>query len=804
MLTHILVAGWRSLLGNRLASALAILGLAIGITAALVSGLVVRSQLSLDHFIAGYDRTYLAVSLLAAPGAPDSYDLKTNFQAAPLLALNLPGIEASARLLNESGKLQRGDRVTEESIGWADPSLFKTLPMPVIQGDATATLRRPDGLVMTQSLARKYFGREDALGQSLVVNGHPMILGAVLADFPTGETDLPGGLFASGLAAHSPFARLKPDGPQGFSVNVQTYIRLRSAAEAAGLARNIEAITRRYLPPFLASIGLSYSMIPVRIDQTRLWEPLAPGARARLALAGVIGLLILLIAIANYVNLVLANVPRRAREIALRKVSGAGRRHILLQFLGEAVLCVLIAAIPAFSVSEALLRFVSRFMSEGEAPAFWSHPAQLGLVVPGLLLLGILAGAYPAAVISAIRPATILRKAQLVQGTLLRNLLVAGQFAVLIVLLIGATAIYLQNRFAARHDLHVAADRMLVVPGDCPAAFRQEAARLPGVDGVACSGTDYLEGKGFGPLRLHGQTIATRFVTAEFGIFGLYGLSAIAGSLGPFPLQDPEAPATYIAINQTAARRFGFASPADAVGQVIDLDMNGKSPPVRIVAVVPDFQFYTVSTAVQPTIFVNSVFGGPAKRAAGNPPQRRFHGFGIISIRLSATNMPATLAALEKLWTRTGNQGPMPRYFLSDRQADLYRQILHQAELCGMFAFVAIVLACMGLVGIAAAAVQRRVREIGIRKAFGARNGQIVTLLLWQFARPVLLANLAAWPLALWWTRRWLAGFAYHVDPHWWLFAGASLAALAFALLTVGGQAWIAARARPVTALRYE
>jgi putative ABC transport system permease protein len=166
--------------------------------------------------------------------------------------------------------------------------------------------------------------------------------------------------------------------------------------------------------------------------------------------------------------------------------------------------------------------------------------------------------------------------------------------------------------------------------------------------------------------------------------------------------------------------------------------------------------------------------------------------------------MPATLAALEKLWTRTGNQGPMARYFLSDRQADLYRQILHQAELYGMFAGVAIVLACMGLVGIAAAAVQRRVREIGIRKALGARNGQIVKLLLWQFARPVLLANLVAWPVALWWTRRWLAGFAYHVDLHWWLFAGASLVALVFALLTVGVQAWVAARARPVLALRTE
>ena len=789
MLPHILVAAWRNLLANRLASALSIIGLAIGIAAALVSGLAVRSQLSFNHFIAGYDRTYLAVSLLAAPGAPDSYDLKTNFQAAPLLRLNLPGIEASARLLNENGKLQRGDLVTDENISWADPSLFRTLPMPVILGDASAALRRPDGLVVTESVARKYFGRRNALGQSLIVNGHPMIVGAVLRDFPAGETNLQGGVFASGLGAHSPLARLKPDGPQGFSVNVQTYIRLQSKTDTAGLAHNIESITRRFLPPFLASIGLSYAMLPVRIDRIHLWEPLAPGAQARLALAGLIGFLILLIAVTNYVNLVLAGLPRRAREIALRKVNGAGRRHIMLQFLGEAILSVLLAAVLAFGVSEPLLPFVSQFLSEGQAPGFWVHPAQLGLALPCLLLVGIAAGAYPAAVISAIRPATILRKVGLRESSLLRNMLVAGQFAVLIALLIGASVIYLQNIFASRHDLHVAADRMLIIPGRCPTAFRQEAAKLPGVEGVACSGVNYLEGRGFGPLRLHGQTIATRFVSAEFGIFALYGVSPLAGSLGPFALENPAAPAKNIAINATAARRFGFASPASAVDQIINLDSEGKSPPVRIVAVVPDFQFYTVSTLVQPTIFLNGTFAG--------------HGPGIVSIRLSAKGMPATLAALEKLWTRTGNQGPMARYFLSDRQADLYRQILHQAELYGMFAGVAIVLACMGLVGIAAA-VQRRVREIGIRKALGARNGQIVKLLLWQFARPVLLANLVAWPVALWWTRRWLAGFAYHVDLHWWLFAGASLVALVFALLTVGVQAWVAARARPVLALRTE
>jgi putative ABC transport system permease protein len=790
MLLHILVAAWRNLLVNRLASVLAIIGLAVGITAALVSGLVVRSQLSFNHFIDGYDRTYLAVSLLAAPGAPDSYDTKTNFQASPLLQMNLPGIEASTRLLNEAGKLQRGDLVNEENIGWADPSLFKVLPVPVIRGDASATLRRPDGLVMTASLARKYFGRSDPLGESLIVNGHPMILGAVLADFSPGETDLQGGTFASGLAAHSPMTRLKPDGPQGFSVNVQTYVRLQSRAEAAGLARNVEAVTRRFLPPIFARMGISYSMPLVRIDQIHLWEPLAPGAQARLALAGVIGFLILLIAVANYINLVLASVPRRAREIALRKVNGAGRRHILLQFLGEALLCVLAAACLAFGASEPLLHFVNAFMSEGEAPNFWSHPAQLGLVLPGLLLAAIVTGAYPATVVSAIRPATILRKVRLAENTLLRNVLVAGQFSILIALLIGGSVVYLQNNYASRHDLNVAADRMLVIPGRCPNAFRQEAARLPGVEGVACSGVDYLEGRGFGPLRVHGQTIATRFVSAEFGIFGLYGLSPLAGSLGPFPLQDATAPATYIAINATAARRFGFASPAGAVGQVINLDTNGKSTPVRIVAVVPDFQFYTVSTVVQPTIFMNS--------------QIAPHGTDIVSIRLRGQNMQATLAALEQLWPRTGNKGPSARYFLSDRQSDLYRQILHEAELYAVFAGVAIILACMGLVGIAASAVQRRVREIGIRKAFGARSGQIVKLLLWQFARPVLLANLVAWPVALWWTRRWLAGFAYHIELHWWLFAGASLVALAFALLTVGGQAWMAARTNPIHALRYE
>jgi putative ABC transport system permease protein len=814
MIRHILIAAWRNLAANRLTSAIAILGLAVGIAAALLMAAVIRNQLSFDHFIPGHERTYIAITRdnprIAKP--VPCHAIPYCQRGMPALAVKLklaaPEIEAVTQLAYTEGfngdeplKLQAGPVTGQEMLYWADPNAFDVLPLPVLHGDLAAALARPDGIVLPRAIAQKYFGRDDVVGRTIALEGHPMVVRAVIQDLPANGTTLMSGIFAAGTAAFSPIAPSRPGGPP-----VYTYLRLRHDASVATVEDRITAVAdaadRDRGPPYLPR-GFSLGHL-LRLDQANLDEVNNPGIHARLAAAVLAGLMVLLIALVNFVNLMTARSGRREKDVSVRKVCGASRSALIVQFLGEALLAVLLATLLALAAGEWLLPVVNAFLRTG---ARLDDPL-LPLFLASVLACGLAAGAWPALVLSAFRPASTLRGWSAgARAGLVRGLLVALQFAMLITLAIAAAVVWHQRNYAAHdaqkadfHNVVLVRSNLPPVPGRrpfmlnmqspdaCPAAFRDAVQRLPGVRDFRCTSQSFIRANsGLSWLTRNGSLMSMNSSRVDPAVFQLYDIRPLAGTL---------ADTSGAIINMSAVKFLGFASPQAALGHSwiprelpADDWRTRNEPHSRITAVVPDFAFTPVTEDIRPTAY---------GAWTDNQPTRAIH------IKLSGDHVPETLTAIDRAWRESGQPGAIDRIFVADYVAQLYQDMLREAQFFTAFAVTGILLACLGLFGIALSTAERRTKEIGVRKAMGAGDGQIVALLLWQFAQPVLWANVIAWPLAWWLMRRWLSGFAYHVALHWWVFAAASLGTLLIALATVAGQAWLTARAKPVLALRYE
>nr|WP_276046619.1 MULTISPECIES: ABC transporter permease [unclassified Sphingomonas] len=772
-------------------SLIALFGLVIGLTASILMLVVVRGVLQQNHFVPQYERTYLATSMMAGPGGAPVPNERTSGLAAPLVAGSITAIDGWTRLADTEVTIRRGAVKRKETIYWADPSFPDIIPRPVLRGDLGGTLARPDGVAMTAAAARRWFGQDEAIGATLDIGGRAMTVGAILADLPPGATDLSHDILASSRAAASILNGLARPQDGGFRIESRTYYRLRPDVTAAEVERQMRPLVSTLLPVELRS---AYQMKLVRIDRLATDANLHPGARDRLMTGALIAALVLFIAVTNYVNLALARAGRRRKEIGVRKAAGAGLWDIARQFLGEAVVATLIAALLAMAASEWLLAPLNAFLDTQSSIDYARAPLLVGIILAGAAVIGLVAGAYPALVVARLAPAAILRPDARAAdgGTWVRSTLATLQFAVLIGLLIATGIVYQQRRFAMAEGSGADIAHMLTVAASCPAGFVAEVARLPGVEGVSCSGAEFISGDSFSPVDLHGRFVPVTVASMLPAIFHLYGIAPVAGSLVGLPPQGEEH-VHRVVINEAAVKALGLGTPQAAVGQRIPVTAfaaftTGMQMGL-VAAVVPDFQFTSVELAAKPTVYIDAPF--------------QFRG-GLVSIRLSGALVPSTLAAIDRTWANTGGQGPIERRFLRDQIAELYRDLERGTRLFAGFAVLAVLLAAAGMVGIAIATTERRTKEIGIRKAMGASNAQVLWLLLRQLARPAVLANLIAWPAAWLLMQHWLNGYAYHIDMPLWLYPAAGLAALLVAVASIAIQAFVAAQRAPVVALRYE
>ncbi len=778
----------RNLARNKFYSGISIVALAVGMCIAILIGLTIRSELSHEHFIAGYERTYQAVSVLTPQGRVPDYAAETHENAAALLQLKFTEIEASARLLGQTVSLRHASVEGREYIYWADPDIFAVLPLPVLSGNLQAALHRPDGLVLTRTAARKYFGRDNPIGETVQLDrDHLMTVAAVIEDLPAHRTRLSSGIFASALAPYSSldtFGNTPPDGREGFAIGPQTYIRLKPQAS---LQPAMSAALDAY---FGGTSDLQYAMQFVRIDRMHLHEAFNRGVSGRLAIAAATGFLVLLVAGVVFVNLATARAARRSLEVGIRKTCGAHRRTLLLQFLGEALICAALAATVAVALAELLLPSANAFLNSDATMDYRRDPALFVWIAAGTIVIGGLAGLYPAFVLSAFRPAGILRQpVGRTSGALVRQVLVTSQFAILIGLMIAAAVIYRQRLYATHEALRLDTDQVLMVRSPCDTAFKDAVRALPGVAGAFCSGEGLLTGRSFGRYRLgDGSVSAIDVVVIEPGLLQMYGLQPLQGHFfAVAPLGSTSGPDRSQAIvNAAAVSRLGFSSPAAAIGQPIT-ELGGATK--TIIGISADFSLYSAQETIRPTVYNSGLYG----------PR---YDYQLINIKLHGREIPQTLAAIDGLWAATtGAEEPINRFFLDEHIQNLYLAMQRQAQAFALFSVVAVILACLGLIGLAAATTERRTREIGIRKSLGATGKDIVGLLLWQFSKPVLWANILAWPIGYLLMSGWLEGFAYRIDLQPWMFLAPSIVALGIAWTTVFFHSLTAARARPVHAL---
>jgi len=798
MFRNCLAAALRHMARNRLYAAISVFGLSVGMCTALLAALIVHTELSHDHFIPGYDRVYMGVTVITPPGHATIYLGSTNTFIGQQLALRFSEIQAMTRLFSDTATLRHQNIEASEWVYWADPNAFEVLPLPTLAGDLRTALARPDTIVLPRSIARKYFGRDAPLGATLVLKEprtgatHTLAVAAVIEDLPPNATHLGTGIFVSSRATWTELHR-EDDIPAnvagsnvGFGTN--TYVKLAPHASLRHLLQAMPLMANALFARPPKGWELDLRLVPMdRIDAIP-WKD--PGFYRRVTMAMVVGFGILLIAAINFVNLLTARANRRAREVGIRKLAGATRRALIAQFLGESMAYVLVAALVAVALAEWTLPYANAFLDVQATFKYWREPRLLATLMATVLLLGMLVGAWPALVLSEFRPLRLLRGGMGPSRSagLLRQLLVTLQFAILVGLMIAAGVVYQQRHFAIEDALRVDTDQMLLVRSPCNPAFANQVRALPGVRGLACSTAGLLGDSQF--MTADDRTGIPQLVfvaPVAPSLFDLYGVKPLAGKL------TGSADGIYYVINETAARQLGFAHAADAIGFSLPAIGHGKArdniEKLTVIGVVPDFSLASVERRIEAVAYVVT----PAD-----------NDFNLINIKLTGRQIAETLAAIERAGKATGAAKPLDREFLEEHIQNLYVAMLHEAQLFAVFTAVAVVLACLGLLGLAASIAERRTREIGIRKALGADTGNVIRLLLRQFAKPVLWANLIAWPVTAYAMHGWLQGFAYHAELPLWLFPAAAGLALLIALLTVSTHSILVARAKPVAALRYE
>ncbi|HZZ36642.1 MAG TPA: FtsX-like permease family protein [Caulobacteraceae bacterium] len=813
MFRNYLAAALRNLERNSLYAGVTIAGLAIGFAAAMLIALYVRDELSYDRFVPGHEAIYRVSETIAFTGERPIESDTTPMLMAPSLKLEFPQVAASARLTGISfpPTVRHGDIVAaEQNLGWADPDFFRVMPLPALAGDPAGALDAPDGLVITRTIARKYFGRDTPLGETLLVDGHPMRITAVLKDLPS-STHLKADMFASGRSPYS-FITEQEKVATPFNNTMATYIRLRPGASAASIEKGLSGFVDRHFPPALrGQTKITIHLVPLtdihlRPSTQGAFKPAAD--RGIIAAIAAVGVLIVLVAAINFVTLMTARASRRAVEVGVRKASGATRRDLIVQFMGEAALYVLISAVFAVALAELLLPAFNAFLQRTITFDYWRDPLLAGSIVAAMLATALAAGAYPALVLSAFRPSSVL-KGGLVSaggGSLVRQGLVVVQFAVLVGLILGAATIARQTLFALNEGMRLDKDQVLFIAAKpCTDGMRDAMAALPGVKRAACASAQALALTDVTDLAsVNGRQYFISLAPVDFGFFELYGIKPIAGRLfdrarpsdgytGPSPVNPP------IVLNETAVHKLGFASPSAALGKVVtwhfhtDLDTaygNDPAQPSQIIGVVPDFTFGSMRQPIGAMMYMV----GP----------KVSYDSTALNLKLDGRRVPETLQAIDGLWKRVGGGIAMQRYFVGQFTMRHYIDTIIQGATIAIASVIALSIACLGLFALSAYTAERRTKEIGIRKAMGASSADILRLLLWEFTKPVLVANLIAWP-ASWLVMDWgLKGFADHVDLPIALFLAAGAAAVVIAWLTVGFHAYLVARAKPVSALRYE
>jgi putative ABC transport system permease protein len=811
MIRNWLLTAIRSFRKNKTASAINVFGLTVGLSSCLLIALYIRHELSYDDFEQKGGRiARLIMEYRFDGGGETQRGNYTSTKVAPTFKRVFPEVESAVRMADRDRVVGYGDKLFTEAFMYADSSFFTVFSFRLLKGDPATALSGALKVVVTESAARRLFGRAEPLGKILRVGTDSVnyLVTGVMADPPSNSQ-----IKFAELASFSSLYENQME--SYFDANYSTFLLLRAGAGGgdagdravfAELQPKITAFMKKEMRGQGASINFLLEPF-MRVHLYSEYGGFEPGVpiTSIYILAGV-ALLILVIACSTYINLSTARSVERAREVGVRKVIGAGRGQLFWQFIGESLLLCLVAVVLSLVVVLLALPAFNHLADRQLGAEALLSPAFLGIALLIGVLVSLLAGGYPALILSGFQPVKVLKGAfkNTRSGQGLRQSLIVFQFVISVFLIVSTLVMQGQLSYIRNRKLGYDRDHVLVLPMSrkmLPAIdyFKAQMRSNPDVLSLThCNASPVHIAGGYNMRSAAmpaGQQLAVTADPIDQDFIRTIGLQLVAGQditeqdlkdadPGEFPARPVGAPAPefHFILNESAARELGW-SPQEAIGKKMFMD---ESRPGYVKGVVKDFHFQSLHYAIRPLILF------PEMRA------------NTLLVRVSGEHLPQTIAFLESKWKELVPYLPFDYHFLDEDYNRVYTSEQRLGQVMNLFSAIAIVLACLGLFGLSSYAAKQRVKEIGIRKVLGASLPQLAVLLSMNFIRLALVAILIAYPLVWWVMRQWLQGFVYRTGMDWRIYGVAGVAVVAIAGLTVSIQAVKTALLNPVKNLKVE
>jgi len=798
---------FRNLWKNKGFSAINIFGLASGLAICLLILFYVNNELGYDRYNAKADRIYRVDGDLQFGGnhfviaqSPDP--------VGPTLKQDFPQVEQFVRFRDHGGiMVKKGNQnIEEDKVIYTDSTLFSVFTLPMIQGDPSTALVQPNSVVITESTAKKYFNSTDVVGKTMIIGdtGNYKITG-VIRDIPK-QSHFHFDFFISMYGQLSPY-----EINQWTSNNFNTYIVLKKGSNADLLSSQLNDFVMRYVAPVFQSLNITpeefkkqgnylhYTLMPlqkIHLYSNKSGELEANGNIEYVYIFSLIAFFILLIACVNFMNLSTARSANRAKEVGVRKVLGSLRKNLIMQFLSESVLISFISLALALVIAALLLPYFNQLSGKDMTLDLFLKPWLLPAAILLMIVVGLIAGSYPAFYLSSFKPVQVL-KGKLAKGfksSWLRSGLVVFQFCISIILVIGTLVIYLQLNYIRNKDIGFNRSQVLIIKntdalGRQAKVFEDEIKKLNGIENGTMTG--YLPTSGWrsdSPLFPDATTdtknaVSTQIWRIDENYIPTLGMKMVQGR--NFSVNFPT-DSSGIIINEAALKLFGFKDPLNRPLYYMNDFPKKDLTKYHIIGIVKNFNFNTLREEVTPLCFLYQ-------------PQN-----SSMAFRVHSANMPNLISMIQNKFKSLAPEQPFSYSFMDEDFNKTYSNEQRMGGISMTFSALAILIACLGLLGLITFAAEQRAKEIGIRKVLGANGRNIVSMLSKDFLKLVFIASLIAIPLAWWAMNKWLQGFAYRIQISWWILVSAALLAVLIALATIFYQAIKAALANPVNSLRSE
>lgn len=810
MLKNYFKIAFRNLLRNKFYTMLNILGLSIGILAAILITLYVRHELIYDQHYMDHDRIYRLESHFNIQGS-DDYFAVTAFPLAPALKLEYPQVEEFTRFTPMDNNVFIYDEKTffEDNVYYADSSMFRIFDHKFIHGDPEKALMEPNSIVLSKSMAERIFGNENPLNQNINTGyGNNFTVTGVIEDVKeTSHLKYEALCSMITLANENIFGKefynsLQPN--MFWNVGHFSYVKLNENTSMDDIMVDYSRFNEKYIEPLGKTLNATYEMLNQPLAnvhlQSKLGHDANTGNRGYIDIFIIIGIFLLLIGSINYMNLATAQSVGRSVEVGIRKVLGANCRTIRNQFLIESVIITLFSMILAVILSIELLPLFGNLAGMKFSMDFdYNYLYLLGLFILSIII-GVVSGFYPAFFLASFTPVKVLKGKDLKSGkNIVRKILVLIQFSISIILIIGTLIITAQLNFIKKKDLGFDKDNLVTITvRDAHAlknmpTFKNELLKSPDISQVGMSNA--VPGGGISIIVQRYETEdgsmlekAMNFFVADLDFLNVMNIHLIKGRFFDEEMETDIEEA--VIINESAANDLGWGM--DAIGKKIGFGARPDGTSTRdtkVIGIYKDFHYQSLHNKVDPMLIL----------PWSDPPN-------IMSLKINSSNIKETLVYMESVWNEFSPNFPFEYQFMDDRMAEFYHVEQKMSKMYLLFSVLCVFIACLGLLGLASFTTKQKFKEIGIRKVMGASTAQITVILVKEFLIWVVVANIIAWPIAFLSMNKWLDNFVYRIDiyNYLYLFIIAGIMALVIAFTTVSFHAVNASRINPADTLKYE